>query len=101
MHIIDVEEKMSRSPGFMEEKRRKMLEEFRKLTPMERMMKMNAIFDDMIAFKAKNEGVSEYEIYRRIVKADREIKRRRNLKLLLENAKAARKEADDEDQLII
>jgi hypothetical protein len=55
----------------MEEKRRKMLEEFRKLTPMERMMKMNAIFNDMIAFKAKNEGVSEYEIYCRYIKTDR------------------------------
>jgi hypothetical protein len=56
---------MSREAGIMELKRKEMQEEFLKLTPMQRIRKMNTIFNDMIAFKAKTEGVTEYEIYRR------------------------------------
>ncbi len=54
---------MARSTGIMEDKRIEMQMEFRKLTPLQRIRKMNAIFNDMIALKAKTEGVSEYEIY--------------------------------------
>ena len=53
----------------MDEKRRQMQEEFLKLTPLERIRKMNAVFNDMIAFKAKNLGVDEYEVYRRYLDA--------------------------------
>lgn len=60
---------MSREPGFMDEKKKVMTEEFRRLSPLQRIKKMNAVFNDMIAFKAKNEGVSEYEIYRRYIDA--------------------------------
>jgi hypothetical protein len=69
MHIIVIGGRMSRGPGFMEEKRNQMTEEFRKLSPLERIRKMNRIFNDMIALKARNEGVSEYEIYRRYIEA--------------------------------
>ncbi|MCP4218469.1 MAG: hypothetical protein GY765_27795 [bacterium] len=60
---------MARSTGIMEDKRIEMQMEFRKLTPLQRIRKMNAIFNDMIALKAKTEGVSEYEIYRRYIDA--------------------------------
>ena len=52
-------------PGIMELKRKEMQEEFLKLTPLQRIRKMNQTVNDLIAFKAKTEGVSEYEIYRR------------------------------------
>lgn len=38
---------------------------------MERIKKMNALFNDMITLKAKTKGVHEYEIYRRYLKANR------------------------------
>ena len=51
--------------GIMEEKREIMREEFLKLAPIQRIKMMNKIFNDIISLKAKIEGVSEYEIYRR------------------------------------
>ena len=60
---------MSREVGTMELKRKEMQEEFLKLTPLQRIRKMNAIVNDMIALKAKTEGVTEYEIYRRYLEA--------------------------------
>lgn len=49
----------------MDVKRNEMREEFLKLSPLQRMEKMNKVFNDMIALKAKTLGVSEYEIYLR------------------------------------
>ncbi len=57
------------SEGIMEQKRREMQEEFLKLTPLQRICKMNAVFNDMIAFKAKNLGVDEYEVYQSYLEA--------------------------------
>ncbi len=68
MHIYSMEEKnMASESGFgiMEQKRAEMQAEFLKLTPMERMNKMSALFNDMIAAKARALGVSEYEVYSR------------------------------------
>ena len=44
------------------------LTEFLKFSPFERMKIMYAIMSEIIAIKAKAEGVSEYEIYRRYLK---------------------------------
>ena len=44
------------------------LTEFLKLSPLDRMKIMNAIMSEIITIKAKAEGVSEYEIYRRYLK---------------------------------
>ena len=62
---------MLRESGIMELKRKEMQEEFLKLTPLQRIMKMNKIFNDMIALKAKTEGVTENEIYQRYLDARR------------------------------
>jgi hypothetical protein len=70
VHIIAVDKKMkTKTDSFMEKKRQEMQQEFLKLTPLQRIRKMNAVFNDIIAFKAKNMGVAEYEIYRRYLKA--------------------------------
>ncbi len=68
MHIYGMEEKYKASEsgfGIMEQKRAEMQVEFLKLTPMERMDKMSALFNEMIAAKARALGVSEYEVYSR------------------------------------
>jgi len=44
------------------------LTEFLKLSPLDRMKLMYSIMSEIIAIKAKSEGVSEYEIYRRYLK---------------------------------
>ena len=44
------------------------LTEFLKLSPFDRMKIMHAIMSEIIAIKAKAEGVSEYEIYRKYLK---------------------------------
>lgn len=44
------------------------LTEFLKHSPLDRMKIMCAIMSEIIAIKAKAEGVSEYEIYRRYLK---------------------------------
>ena len=44
------------------------LTEFLKLSPLDRMKIMYAIMSEIIAIKAKAEGVTEYEIYRRYLK---------------------------------
>ena len=43
-------------------------EQFLKLSPLERIKAMHAIMSEIIAIKAKVEGVTEYEIYRRYLK---------------------------------
>ncbi len=43
-------------------------EEFLKLSPLGRIRVMHAIMSEIIAIRAKGEGVSEYEIYRRYLK---------------------------------
>jgi hypothetical protein len=42
--------------------------EFLKLSPLDRMKTMHAVISEIIALRAKGEGVSEYEIYRRYLK---------------------------------
>jgi hypothetical protein len=53
----------------MQRKREEMRREFLRLTPLQRICKMNAVFNDIIALKAKTKGVPEYEIYRRYIEA--------------------------------
>ncbi|MBM4135260.1 MAG: hypothetical protein FJ241_00310 [Nitrospira sp.] len=43
-------------------------ERFLKFSPLERMKTMHAVISEIISIKAKSEGVSEYEIYRRYLK---------------------------------
>ncbi len=57
--------------GIMEQKRKEMKKEFLKLTPLQRIRTMNAVFNDIISLKAKTKGVKEYEIYRRYLNADK------------------------------
>ena len=57
--------------NIMEQKRKEMKEEFLALTPLERIRQMNTVFNDVIALKAKTQGVPEYEIYRRYLKPNR------------------------------
>lgn len=52
----------------MEKKRKEMKEEFLALTPLQRIRRMNTVFNDVIALKAKTKGVEEYEIYRSYLK---------------------------------
>ncbi|HLP62113.1 MAG TPA: hypothetical protein VK186_24950 [Candidatus Deferrimicrobium sp.] len=52
----------------LEKKRKEMKEEFLALTPLQRIRRMNDIFNDIIALKAKTKGVKEYEIYRSYLK---------------------------------
>ncbi|MCP5102485.1 MAG: hypothetical protein GY950_03860 [bacterium] len=52
----------------MEQKREKIKKEFLSLTPLQRIRRMNALFNDFIALKAKTKGVPEYEIYRSYLK---------------------------------
>jgi hypothetical protein len=49
-------------------KREQMRKAFLSLTPLERIKRMNVIFNDIIALKAKTKGVKEYEVYRRYIK---------------------------------
>lgn len=42
--------------------------EFLKLAPLDRIKAMHAVISEIIALRAKGEGVSEYEIYRRYLK---------------------------------
>ena len=53
----------------MQQKREEMRREFLRLTPLQRICRMNIVFNDMIALKAKTKGVPEYEIYRRYIEA--------------------------------
>jgi hypothetical protein len=52
----------------IEKKRKEMKQEFLALTPLQRILRMNAIFNYIIALKAKTKGVKEYEIYRSYLK---------------------------------
>jgi hypothetical protein len=52
----------------LEKKRKEMKREFLALTPLQRIRRMNTIFNDIIALKAKTKGVKEYEIYRSYLK---------------------------------
>lgn len=55
----------------MHKKREEMKKKFLLLTPLERIKKMNAVFNDIISLKAKTKGVKVYEIYRRYIKVSR------------------------------
>jgi hypothetical protein len=81
--------------GIMSEKRREMQKEFLKLTPFQRICKMDALLNDIIAFKAKEKGVPEYEIYQGYLDA-----RDKNLSRLLEPRQIPREEPDNSDLLI-
>ena len=41
----------------LEKKRKEMKQEFLALTPLQRIRRMNAVFNDIIALKAKTKGV--------------------------------------------
>jgi len=41
---------------------------FLELSPLERIKRMHAVITEIIAIKAKAEGITEYEIYRRYLK---------------------------------
>ncbi len=43
-------------------------EEFLKLSPLERINTMHALMSEIIDIKAKAEGVTEYEIYKRYLR---------------------------------
>jgi hypothetical protein len=80
--------------GIMSEKRREMQEEFLKLSPFQRMCKMNAVLNDIIAFKAKNRGVPEYEIYQELLEARDKNRKRASKKQLLEPGSMPPEEPD-------
>jgi len=52
----------------MKKKREELKKEFLSLTPLQRIRLMNALFNDIISFKAKTSGKTEYEVYRRYLK---------------------------------
>lgn len=54
--------------GIMDIKRQEMRKAFMSLTPLERVKKMNKVFNDFVALKAKTLGVKEYEVYRKYLK---------------------------------
>jgi hypothetical protein len=54
--------------NIMQKKREEMKKEFLSLTPLQRIRQMNAIFNDIIALKAKTKGISEYEVYKEYLK---------------------------------
>jgi len=55
----------------MQRKREDMKKEFLSLTPLDRIKRMNMVFNDIISLMSKTEGVKEYEVYRRYLKARR------------------------------
>jgi hypothetical protein len=55
----------------MEQKRNEMRRQFLALTPLERIRRMNALFNEIILIKATTKGVKECEIYRRYIKSHR------------------------------
>ncbi len=57
--------------SIMQQKREEMKKEFLALTPLERIRRMNAIFNEVISLKARTKGVKEYEIYRRYIRKDK------------------------------
>ncbi|NIM15538.1 MAG: hypothetical protein GTO45_26460 [Candidatus Aminicenantes bacterium] len=63
------EKKVTASETIMKKKREEMKKEFLALTPLQRIRRMNAVFNDIIALKAKTKGVPEYEIYRSYLKS--------------------------------
>lgn len=59
---------MGSNRNIMEQKRKKMKKEFLALTPLQRIKRMNTLFNKVISLKAKTKGVKEYEVYRRYLK---------------------------------
>jgi len=57
--------------GVIEAKRIDMKKAFLAISPLQRILRMNAVFDDLVKFKSKISGIPEYEIYRRYLKSDR------------------------------
>lgn len=62
------DEEMRKSANIMKQKRFHMRHEFLSLTPLQRIRRMNKLFNEMIRLKAKGEGIREYEVYRRYIK---------------------------------
>jgi hypothetical protein len=63
------EKKITSAETIMKKKREEMKKEFLALTPLQRIRRMSAVFNDIIALKAKTKGVPEYEIYRSYLKS--------------------------------
>ena len=63
------EKKVTSAETIMKKKREEMKKEFLALTPLQRIRRMSAVFNDIIALKAKTKGVPEYEIYRSYLKS--------------------------------
>lgn len=63
------EKKVTAAETIMKKKREEMKKEFLALTPLQRIRRMSAVFNDIIALKAKTKGVPEYEIYRSYLKS--------------------------------
>lgn len=106
----------------MQKKREEMKKGFLALTPLHRIRQMSNIFNDIIIFKAKTKGVTEYEIYKEYIKKDdydtikfyklltkkeksktlelaKLIRRDKKLKILLKPKKVVT-EKEDKEQLI-
>ncbi len=54
--------------SIMNKRKEEEQEAFLRLSPLERIRTMHNLFLEIISMKAKGEGVSEYEIYRRYLK---------------------------------
>ena len=67
--MFHCEDKKEMAETIMLQKREEMRREFLRLSPLQRIRKMNAVFNDIIALEAKTKGVPEYEIYRRYIEA--------------------------------
>jgi len=62
------EKKVTSAETIMKKKREEMKKEFLALTPLQRIRRMSAVFNGIIALKARTKGVPEYEIYRSYLK---------------------------------
>jgi len=57
--------------NIMQQKKEEMKKEFLALSPLERIERMSAVFNDIISLKAETQGVKEYEIYKKYLKTRR------------------------------
>ena len=55
----------------IEQLKEKERQAFLKLTPVDRILKMEMLLYEVISIKAKEEGISKGEIYRRYIKRDK------------------------------
>jgi hypothetical protein len=79
--------------GIMEQKREEMKKEFLALTPLQRIQKMEKLFNEQIKLIAKRERITEGEAYLRF------LDRSEKLQCLLK-PKKVRKEKEDKDLLL-